>query len=116
MVITENQITLFLSMFRGRQDVYARYWEKDNRSGWSPAYEFDWTEFMEFKKQGGTLKTFQNKRLKAITPNVIKEHLVGEHTMRVYPILHDNTSYFIAADFDGENWLSDSKVFVSIPG
>jgi len=36
--ISEQQLELFMSLFRGRTDVYARHWEKDGRSGYSPAY------------------------------------------------------------------------------
>ena len=71
LIINDEQLNLFMSLFRGRQDVYARYWEKDGRSGYSPAYEFDWTEFLKFKSRGGTLKDFQNKELAPLTPAVV---------------------------------------------
>jgi hypothetical protein len=32
-----RRIALFRSLFRGREDVYARRWEKGERSGYSPA-------------------------------------------------------------------------------
>lgn len=113
MLITAEQLEIFLSLFRGRQDVYARYWVKDARSGYSPAYLFDWTEFLAFKNQGGTLKDFQNKKLAPVTSDVIKRHLLGQHTIGIYPILPDNTSYFVAADFDEKDWLKDSKSYIS---
>lgn len=34
----------------------------------------------------------------------IKEHLSGKSTVGIYPLLSDNTSFFIAADFDEANW------------
>ena len=49
--ITEDQLNLFLSLFRGRLDVYARHWEKNGKSGYSPAYSFNWQEFLEFKNK-----------------------------------------------------------------
>lgn len=113
LTINEEQLNLFILLFRGRQEVYARYWEKDGRSGYSPAYEFNWYEFLKFKSQGGTLKDFQNKKLAPLTPVVVKKHLTGVQTIGIYPILPDSTSYFIAADFDGENWQRDSKIFVN---
>ena len=51
-----------MSLFLGQKDVYARHWEKNGKSGYSSAYDFDWTEFMAFKNRGGTLKTFSNKK------------------------------------------------------
>ena len=111
-MMTSEQLDLFLSLFRGRQDVYARYWEKGDHSGYSPGYEFDWAEFLVFKNKGGTLKDFPNKRLIPLTPEVARKHLLGQQTVGIYPILHDDTSFFIAADFDGDHWLQDAKSFI----
>ena len=61
--ISEPQLELFMSLFRGRADVYARRWEKDGRSGYSPAYDFNWDEFMTHKRRGGSMKDFENKKL-----------------------------------------------------
>ena len=110
--ISEQQLELFMSLFHGRTDVYARHWEKDGRSGYSPAYEFNWDEFMAHKRRGGSMKDFESKKLIPLTKEIVKKHLLGQHIVGIYPILPDNTSYFIAADFDGENWLADSKAFI----
>lgn len=110
--ITEQQLELYMSLFRGRADVYARHWEKDGRSGYSPAYEFNWDEFMAHKRRGGSMKDFENKKLIPLTKEIVKKHLLGQHVVGIYPILPENVSYFIAADFDGENWLSDSRSFI----
>lgn len=112
LTITEDQLNLFSSLFRGRLDVYARRWEKNGRSGYSPAYDFDWSEFLRHKNNGGTLKNFQNKRLVPLSPYILKKHLFGGETIGIYPIVPGNLSYFIAADFDGKNWLNNSKNFV----
>src|SRR3990167_8280115 len=111
--INEQQLELYMSLFRGRMDVYARRWEKDGRSGYSPAYEFNWDEFMAHKRHGGSMKDFENKKLIPLTKEIVKKHLLGQHVVGIYPILAENTSYFIAADFDGENWLADSNAFIS---
>jgi superfamily II DNA or RNA helicase len=108
----KQQIELFMSLFQGRSDVYARRWEKDGRSGYSPAYEFDWDEFMLHKRRGGSMKDFENKRLLPLTEDVIHGHLTGQHIIGVYPILHDNTSYFLAADFDGNTWKDEARAFI----
>ena len=101
-----------MSSFRGREDVYARRWEKDDKSGYSPAYDFNWNEFMAHKRRGGSMKDFENKKLLPLNEEIIKRHLFGQHVIGVYPILTDNTSYFIAADFDGETWNQDAKAFL----
>lgn len=48
--ISEEQFKLFQSLFRGRTDVYARRWDKNGRSGYSPAYQFDWDNFLAHKR------------------------------------------------------------------
>lgn len=107
-----QSIDLFMSLFRGRMDVYAHRWERDGSSGYSPAYKFDWDEFNGHRRRGGSLKDFENKRLVPFSRAVVKRHLLGADVIGVYPILPDNTSYFLAADFDGEAWKSDATRFV----
>lgn len=111
--IDPRQFELFVSLFRGRTDVWARYLEKNGRSGYSPAYESDWDEFMAHKNRGGSLKDFANKRLIPLTPDIVKKHLIGQQVVGVYPILPDNTSCFLAADFDGNSWKEDVKAFIN---
>lgn len=112
--ISDDQLNLYLSLFKGRTDVYARYWEKNGRSGYSPAYSFDWDEFLAHKQKGGMMNSFENKKLIPLTKDILKKHLLGDIALGVYPILEDNTSYFIAADFDGENWLEDAKKYINV--
>lgn len=111
-IMTEDQLNLYLSLFRGRTDVYARYWEKNGQANYSPAYDVNWTAYNDFKLKGGAFKDFKDKKLIPLTPDVVKKHLIGAHAIGVYPMLQDNTSYFIAADFDGSNWQQDCKNFI----
>lgn len=114
-MITVNgqQLELFMSLFRGREDAYARRWEKNEKSGYSPAYDFNWNEFMAHKRSGGSMRDFENKKLLPLNKEIIKRHLLGQHVIGIYPILTDNTSYFIAADFDGETWKKDVRVLLN---
>jgi hypothetical protein len=50
-----------MSLFRGKQDVFAIRWERDGRSGYMPAYDLNWDEFAILKANGGILKDFDNK-------------------------------------------------------
>lgn len=40
-MITINEINLFKSIFRGREDAFATRWEKNGKSGYMPSYSFD---------------------------------------------------------------------------
>lgn len=112
--ISEEQLELYQSLFRGRTNVYARRWEKNGHSGYSPAYQFDWDTFLAHKRRGGTMATFEQKTAIPLTPDVIKKHLLGQYVVGIYPLLENNTSYFIAADFDGERAFDDAKRLINV--
>lgn len=42
MIITAENIDLYMSLFRGREDIFAKRWENYDKSGYMPAYELDW--------------------------------------------------------------------------
>ena len=107
----EDKIILYRSLFRGRDDIFARRWEKGGKSGYSPAYSFNWDEFNAHRSHGGTLKNFENKESLALTDEVIYEHMTGRVALGIYPILQDNTSYFLVADFDHGDWFNECKKY-----
>ncbi len=112
--LCEENLVLYQSLFRGREDLYAKHWESNGRGGYSPGYKFDWNEFMAYKAKGGTMKDFQNKELLPLTQAVLQNHLEGSWRIGIYPLLDDNTSYFIAADFDKENWKDECLAFLKV--
>ena len=110
--ISDENIELYSSLFRGRTDAFARFWEKNGRSGYSPAYSFSWNEYFAHKQKGGSMKTFENKKIIPLTKEILRQHLLGQSALGLYPILEDNTSYFLVADFDGEHWLEDAQRYI----
>ena len=103
MTLPKN-ISLYKSLFKGRTDIYAVRWQKGERSGYMPAYKVDWADYNKHKAQGGTFKDYKNKEYIPFDDNAIVLHLTGKETCGIYPLLEDNTSYFIAVDFDKSNW------------
>ena len=114
MSISNKQIELFQSLFKCREDLYAKRWEKENRSGYMPAYNVDWDRYEKHKALGGSFKNFKHKALAPLTPQVIKNHLLGKETVGIYHLLKNNTSWFLAVDFDKENWLEESNRFINV--
>lgn len=104
MPLAQENIFLYKSLFRGRQDIYAVRWEKDGKSGYIPACKIDWDDYNQFKAKGGLYKDYTKKEQLPFDEEAIVHHLTGKETVGIYPLLEDNTSYFIAADFDEANW------------
>lgn len=104
---SDNKLQLYRSLFRGRDDVFAK--RSPTTGSYFPDYTLNWDEFNVHKANGGRMATFKNKTLTTLTNKIILKHLAGQITVGIYPIIEDNESYFLAADFDKENWLTDCK-------
>ncbi len=107
------QIQLFKSVFKGREDAFAIRWEKGNKNGYMPAYQYDPYMYRAHKMKGGTFQNYNDKTYLKLTDHEISKHLSGQQLIGIYPLLHDNTSYFLAADFDEADWLNDARKFLN---
>jgi superfamily II DNA or RNA helicase len=110
----KERIALFRSLFNGRKDVYATRWVKGKKSGYMPAYSYDPFQYRRHKLKGETFQNFSDKSLRPLEEEQLLKHFQGEVHIGIYPLLDDNTSWFITADFDKENWESESKSFVEL--
>jgi superfamily II DNA or RNA helicase len=108
-----KRIALFRSLFRGREDVYARRWEHpDGRSGYSPAALKDWKAINASKAEDRKKVERITRKLLPLTDTVIENHLLGKETIGIYPLLPDETCWFLAIDFDKKTWTDDSRAFL----
>jgi superfamily II DNA or RNA helicase/very-short-patch-repair endonuclease len=115
----DEKIALFRSFFRGRDDVYPRRFEsmKSGRTGYQPACANEWAKGLCDKR---SVKCTQcpNQRFLAVTDTVIRWHLSGcddkgrDFVMGIYPMLVDETCFFLAADFDKTTWQEDVRAFM----
>ena len=53
-----------------------------------------------------------NRLLIQLSDAVLYDHLAGEHTVGVYPLLEDDSCYFLAVDFDEAEWREDARAFM----
>ena len=109
---TADKITLFRRLFRGRNDVYPLRWESaKGTSGYSPACGNEWKAGVCHKPKVKCGDCTQ-RLLLPVTDQVIYDHLAGKHTVGVYPLLTDESCYFLAADFDETDWREDARAFM----
>ena len=106
----EEKIALFRSLFRGREDVFAARWQSvtTGKSGYSPACANEWAAGVCAKPKG-SCQNCEHRELLSLTDAVIYRHLrgndaYGRDIVGIYPILPDDTCFFLALDFDDEGW------------
>jgi len=110
---TSEKVELFRRLFRGRSDVYPIRWESKTtgKSGYVPACANEWRAGICHKPK---IKCSDCgvRELSPLSDTVIYNHLSGEHTIGVYPLMPDDTCYFLAVDFDEADWKEDAQAFV----
>ena len=103
-----SKIRLFMSLFKGRDDVYAKKWENKNKatSGYSPVCLNQWQVGLCGKPKASCSKC-ANQLYEALDEHVIEDHLRGSIVAGIYPMLPDETCHFLAMDFDEAGWQDD---------
>jgi len=110
---TGEKVALFRRLFRGRTDVYPTRWESKTtgKAGYAPACANEWRAGV-CEKPRVKCTDCPNRSFIPLSDAVIYGHLAGEHTVGVYPLLEDDSCYFLAVDFDEAEWRDDARAFV----
>lgn len=121
----EEKIVLIRRLFRGRDDVYARRWEssKTGKSGYQPACRNEWVNGLCDKRQVKCADC-PSREFLLLTDAVIRNHVAGHErngadsshhfVIGIYPMLNDETCWFLAADFDKATWQEDALAFMDM--
>ncbi len=109
---TAEKVEIFRRLFRGRADVYPVRWESktSGKAGYSPACANEWLAGL-CEKPRIKCSDCNNRLLLPLSDSVIYDHLAGSHTIGVYPLLENDTCYFLAVDFDEADWREDARAF-----
>jgi len=120
---SQAKIALFRSLFRGREDVFARRFEsrKTGKSGYAPACGNEWIRGI-CEKPRIRCADCSHQRFLPVTDDVIRWHLSGHDdagqsfVADVYPMLRDEACFFLAADFDKTGWraIADSDDLIGL--
>ena len=118
----EEKIRLFRSLFRGREDVFPRRFEnsKTGKSGYAPVCRNEWAAGI-CQKPKISCAECNFRAFVPVSDEIIRNHLRGndpqeyaakDFTAGVYPLLTDETCWFLAVDFDKSTWMEDAKAFL----
>lgn len=109
---TQDKLELFKRLFRGRTDVFPLRWEsKTGKTGYSPACANEWRPGV-CQKPKIKCALCSHRQLVPVDDHVLYRHLAGEIVAGVYPLLADDTCFFLAVDFDEADWREDLLSFV----
>lgn len=110
---TQSKVALFRSLFKGRTDIYPLRWEgKSGKSGYAPACGNEWRPGI-CEKPRIKCGDCHQRQLLEVNDDVIFRHLAGAVVVGVYPLLKDDTCFFLAADFDESEWRDDVRAFAA---
>ncbi len=109
----DEKLKLFQSLFRGREDVYALRWEKGEQYGYSPVADMDWTAIRAASPDKRKDVARKTRSLRPLTESAIRDHLEGKVTIGIYPLLLDETCWFLAVDFDKAVWQEDAAAYLA---
>lgn len=119
----QEKIRLFRSLFRGREDVFPRRFEskKTGKSGYQPCCRKEWIKGL-CRKPKIKCHDCESRDFVPVTDEIIQSHFLGrdvsmkrskrDYTIGVFPLLQDETCWFLAVDFDKEDWMDDVSVYM----
>lgn len=108
-----EKVRLFRSLFRGREDVFPTRFvsKKTGRPGYAPACR---NKFVKGVCDLPRVKCGEcpNQAFIPFDDSAVVGHLTGRHVMGVYPLLEDESCWFLAVDFDKRTWAEDVRAFL----
>jgi hypothetical protein len=116
-----EKIALFRRLFAGRPDVFPVRWEngKTGRTGYSPACSNEWAKGICAKPKVKCGECAHQAFI-PVSDDIVARHLrggdarSGNFVAGVYPLLPDETCWFLAADFDKKDWAQEAQAFLQI--
>ena len=104
----QEKVDLFRSLFKGREDVFARRWysRTSGKSGYQPVCKNEWSQ--PCRERNHKCDDCPNRQFLPITNDDLYRHLSGKDAegkdvIGLYVLNEDNTCHLLCADFDDKN-------------
>ncbi|MDK7215243.1 TOTE conflict system archaeo-eukaryotic primase domain-containing protein [Corynebacterium pyruviciproducens] len=102
----DQNLDLYMSLFVGRQDVYAYAWENvaKGTKGWVPA------------RENALWKDKEDKAFLPLTRDIIRRHMWDENASHkgIYVMLPGDRCKLLVCDFDDGDWRADARAYVEV--
>jgi hypothetical protein len=100
----DAKVAFFRALFAARTDIYATRIENSRTGwkGWLPAVRGGWQRGIPHEKRDYL----------PLTTDVLAAHLKGDVHVGVYPLLDGDRCWWLAADFDGHDALTEALMYV----
>ena len=108
----EEKVNIFMDYFKGRDSIYPYLSidKKDpNKKYYIPKCANEWNKNVCYKTMGKKCKDCNYWVDKPIDKEVIRNHLFYHNPIGIYPMLEDESCYFLAFDFDDKKNENDIK-------
>lgn len=113
---TQGKVELFGALFRGREDIHAVRWEsQQGRQGYALACDNEWRQGLCHKPKVKCGECSQ-QAFQPLNDRAIYEHLSGQRTVGLYPLLQDESTWLLAMDFDKSDWQTAVNALRSVCG
>lgn len=120
----DERVALFMSLFKGREDVFARRWfsKSTGKAGYQPVCVNEWRRGVCDKKTHKCAEC-PNRDFAPLTSQDVYRHLEGKDenccdVVGLYAIMPDNNCSFLCTDFDDKSckhgYKDDVLAFVGV--
>jgi superfamily II DNA or RNA helicase len=111
----DEKVRLFARLFRGREQVFPVQFtsRKTLKVGYAPACS---NKFVRGVCELPKIKCGEcpNQAFLPVDDRVLRDHLQGRHVVGVYPLLENESCWFLAVDFDKACWKDDVAALVRV--
>ena len=99
-----------MNYFKGRNDIYSTFYiNKDNKKCYRPKCKNLWNRDICYKIKERKCSECPYFEKAELSISVIKNHLFSDKPIGIYMMLEDNTTFFLAFDFDDKEEKKDIK-------
>ena len=120
----DGKVRLFRSLFRGREDVYARRWQSrtTGKGGYQPVCINEWRSGKCDKKRYKCAEC-PSRNFAPLSDGAVYKHLEGKSedcldVIGLYAVMVDNSCAFLCTDFDDKNcehgYKDDVRAFTAV--